>query len=172
MLNCNKTVKIKYSFSSFWQVLHDMRPCLNKLETEYCVKIKVIALDWQWVTLRSRCQMNCNSHSYTVKNKVENKPHQSLEKLKITSGKSTIFGHFLVKYFYTSGMPDLVFALLLDTCWVCFGFGSCEWKRKEKTRVSGWFQGKLNFFENQIFNKYTHSGIQIWQKIDKFGAKK
>ena len=72
----------------------NMRPCLNNLQKEYCVKIKVIALDWQWVTLRSWRQMNRNGHSSPVKNKVEGKPHKVLEKWKITSGKSNLFGHF------------------------------------------------------------------------------
>ena len=76
-----------------------MRPCLNELQKEYCVKTKVLALDWQWVTLRWWCQMNRNGHSSPVKHKVEGKPHNILEKLKITSGKSTLFGHFFVKYF-------------------------------------------------------------------------
>ena len=75
------------------------RQCLNELQKEYCAKTKVLALDWQWVTLRSRCQMNHNSYSSPVNNKVEGKPHQILEKLKITSGKSTLFGHFFVKFF-------------------------------------------------------------------------
>jgi hypothetical protein len=39
--------------------------------------------------------MNRNGHISQVKNKVEGKPHQILEKLKITSGKSTLFGIFL-----------------------------------------------------------------------------
>ena len=38
-------------------------------------------------------------HSSPFKHKVDGKPHKILEKLKITSGKSTCFGHFLVKYF-------------------------------------------------------------------------
>ena len=42
---------------------------------------------------------NRNGHSSPVKHKVEGKPHKILEKLKITSGKSTLFGHFFVKYF-------------------------------------------------------------------------
>ena len=76
-----------------------MRPCLNELQKEYCVKTKVITLDWQWVTLRSWCQMSGNCHSSPVKNKVVGKPHKILEKLKITSEKLTLFGHFFVKYF-------------------------------------------------------------------------
>ena len=71
------------------------RPCLNELQKKYCVKTKVIALEWQWVTLRSWCQMNRNGHSSQIKHKVYGKPHKILEKLKIMSGKSTLFGHFL-----------------------------------------------------------------------------
>ena len=179
-----------------------MRPCLNELQKEYCVKTKVIALDWQWVTLRSWCQMNRNGHSSPVKHKVEGKPpsiklkanhrnghsspvkhkvkgkpHKILEKLKITSGKSTLFGHFLWSIFrspvFTSVFlliqmikplyfthawlrVDLIFALLMDIWWFCFGFRSCKWKRK-KTRASSWFQGKVNFFENLIFNHFYES---------------
>ena len=75
------------------------RPCQNELQKEYCVKIKVIALDWQWVTLRLWCQMNRKGHSSPVKHKVVGKPHKILEKSKIASEKSTLFGHFFVKYF-------------------------------------------------------------------------
>ena len=38
-----------------------IRQCLNKLQKEYCVKTKIIALDWSW------CQMNRNGHSSPVK---------------------------------------------------------------------------------------------------------
>ena len=138
------------------------RPCLNELQKEYCVKTKVIALDWQWVTLRSWCQMNRNGHSSPVKHKVEGKQKNILEKLMITSGKSTFFGHFFVKYFrspvFTSVFlliqmikplyfthvwlcVDLIFALLMDIWWFCFGFGSCEWKRKKQECQVG-FKGK------------------------------
>ena len=75
------------------------RLCLNELQKEYCVKIKLIALDWQWVTLISWCQMNRLGHSSPVMHKVEGKTHNILEKLKIMSGKSTLFWHFFVKYF-------------------------------------------------------------------------
>ena len=43
------------------------RQCLIELQKEYCVKTKVIALDWQWVTFRIGCQMNRNGHSSPVK---------------------------------------------------------------------------------------------------------
>ena len=139
-----------------------MRPWLNELQKECCVKTKVIALDWQWVTLRSWCQMNHNGHSSPVKHKVEGKPHKILEKLKIMSGKSTLFGNFLWSIFmspvftsvflliqmvkplyftYVWLCVDLIFALLIDICWFCFGFGSCEWKRKKQERQVG-FKGK------------------------------
>ena len=44
---------------------------LNKLKKEYCVKTKVIALYWQWVTLISWCQMNCVGHSSPVNCRTE-----------------------------------------------------------------------------------------------------
>ena len=144
------------SCSSDLRVQH-RRPCLNELQKEYCVKTKVIVLDWQWVPLRSRCQMIRNCHSSPVKNKVEGKPHKILKKLKIMSGKSTLFGHFFVKYFRSPVfisvflliqmmLPlyfthawlcvDLVFALLLDILWFCFGFGSCKGiKKKQESQV-------------------------------------
>ena len=49
------------------------RPCLNELQKEYCMKIKLIALDWQWVTLISWCQMNYLGHSSPVMHNVEGK---------------------------------------------------------------------------------------------------
>ena len=81
----------KFLYVCIFDGIHkDKRPCVNELQKKYCVKTKVIAL-----TLRSWCQMNHNDHSSPVKNKVEGKPHKTLEKLKITSGKSSLFGHFL-----------------------------------------------------------------------------
>ena len=56
-------------------------------------------------TFRSWCQMNRNGHSSPVKHKVEGKPHKILEKLKKTSGNSTLFGHFSLKYFYVTCVP-------------------------------------------------------------------
>ena len=135
-----------------------MRPCLNELQKEYCVKSKVIALDWQWVTLRSWCQMNRNGYSSPFKHKVEGKPHKILEKLNIMSGKWTLFGHFLWSIFRSPVLTsvflliqialslyfkhfwlcvDLVFALLLDNWWFCFLLGHAS--EKEKTRASSWF---------------------------------
>ena len=81
-----------------------MRPCLNELQKEYYMKTKVIALDWQWVTLRSWCQMNRNGHSSQVKHRVDGKPHNICEKLKITSGKSTFFDIFFWSIFSISFM--------------------------------------------------------------------
>ena len=75
-----------------------MRPCLNELQKEYCVRIKLLALDWQWVTLISWWQMNRLGHSSPVMHKVGGKTHTMLEKLKIMSGKSTLFCHLFVKY--------------------------------------------------------------------------
>ena len=51
------------------------RQCLNELQKEYCVKIKLIALDWQWVTLISWCQMNRDVHSSPAMHKVEGETH-------------------------------------------------------------------------------------------------
>ena len=73
-----------------------MRPCLNELQKEYCMKVKLIALDWQWVTLITWCQMNRRGHSSPVMHTVEGKTHTILEKLKITSEKPTLFWHFFV----------------------------------------------------------------------------
>ena len=153
------------------------RPCLNELRKEYCVKTKVIALDWQWVTLRSWCQMNHNGQSSPVKNRVEGKPHQILGKIMITSGKSTLFGHFLVKYFEVTCVHicisldtnDITPKLhtCLTSCWSCLCFTArylvvLVWfwvvrLKKKKTRASSWFQGNVNFFENLIFNQFYDS---------------
>ena len=163
-----------------------MRPCLNGLQKQYCLKTKVIVLDWQWVTQRLWCQINRNGQSSPVKNKVEGKQLQILGKIMIMSGKSTLFGHFFVSIFrslvFTSVFllikmilllyfthawlrVDLVFALLLDIWWFCFGFGSCEWKREEKKRVKlvsrdGKLFWKLIF--NQFYDRlqYFFNGIQ------------
>ena len=105
------------------------RPCLNELQKEYCVKIKLIALDWQWVTLISWCQMNCLGHRSPVMHKVEGKTHTIMEKFKITSGKSTLFWKKFVKYFQITCV-DIWISLnkndntpilhtCLTSCWSC-----------------------------------------------------
>ena len=124
------------------------------LQKGYCMKTKVIALDWQWVTLRSWCQMNHNSHSSPVKHKVDDKPHNIFEKLKITSGNSTFFGHFLWSIFrspvftsvfllikmilplkFTHGWPMLIFSSLYR--WIfgdsAFVLGHANEKEKNKS---------------------------------------
>ena len=78
-----------------------MKLRLNEFQKEVCMKRKIIALDWHWLTLRSWCQMNQNGLSSSVKHKVEGKTHNILENLKITSKKSTLFGHFLWSIFWS-----------------------------------------------------------------------
>ena len=128
------------------------------------------------MTLRSWFQMNRDGHSSLVK-------HEILEKLKITSGKPTLFGHFLWSNFrspvFTSVIlliqmikpqysthvwlsVNLVFALLLDICWYCFGFESCKWRKKI---ASSWFKGKVNIFENLILNHFHDSNWYILNGI-------
>ena len=150
-----------------------MRPCLNELQKEYWLKTKVIALDWKWVTLRSWCQVNRKGHISPFKQKVDGEPLKILEKLKITSGKSTLFGHFFwsilghlcshlyfseykLYYPYTSHMSDFVLILSLLYRWIFgdYAFVLGHASGKEKTRLSSWFQGKVNFFENLIFNHF------------------
>ena len=117
-----------------------MRPCLNELQKEYCV------------TLISRVQMNRLGHSSPVMHKDEGKTHTILEKLKIASGKSTLFWHFLWSIFRSPVLTSeflliqilippyfihiwlrvhLVFALLLAVWWLNFLGGLCEWKSKK-----------------------------------------
>ena len=135
----------------------------NELQKEYCVETKLIALDWQWVTLTFWCQMNRNGHSSPVMHKVEGKTHEILEKMKITSGKSTLFWYFIVKCFQITCVDicffllikiiiplyftnvwfcvPLVFALLLGIWWLLFGFWSCAWKsKKQEDRVTYLFR--------------------------------
>ena len=102
------------------------RPCLNELQKEYCVKIKLIVLDWQWVTLISWCQMNCDGHSSPVMHNVEGKKHKLLAKLKIMSEKYTKFWNILMKYFQITWV-DIRISLnkndntpILHTCMTLF----------------------------------------------------
>ena len=82
--------------------------CLNEFQKKYCIKTKLIALDWQWVTLRSWtwCQMNHNCPSSSVENKIEGKTYKSFEKLLITSKKSTL--DIFVKYFLITCVHILI----------------------------------------------------------------
>ena len=140
---------------------------MNELKKEYCVKIKLIAHDWQCVTLISWFQMNHYVHSSPDLHKVEGEHIFFLEKLKITPWKSLLFWCFFCEvisnhfcshlyfskykwyYFNTSHMCDLVFALLLAIWWFCFGFGSCEWKRQKNNSV------QLFSWEVKLFWKIT-----------------
>ena len=136
------------------------------------MKKKLIALDWNWVTLIYWCQKNCDVHSSPAMPKVEGNPHKFLEKLKVTSRKSTFFGHFFLKFSQITFVnicnslntnyitPILytcltlfwyIFTLLLTIWWFHFGFGSCKWKI-QNTIVSSWFHGRLYFSEKFNFH--------------------
>ena len=146
-----------------------------ELQKEYCVKIKLIALEWQWVTLISWCQMNHLGHSSRVMHKLEGKTHNIFEKLKITSQKSTLFGHFVVKYFqitcvdiwfflnkivipYTSHMSDFLLILPLLYYWPFGGSAfvlGCA-SEKAKNYSVKLLSSKLFFF-NLIFGHFYES---------------
>ena len=149
----------------------DTRPCMNELQKEYCVKIKLIALDWQWVTLISWCQMNRDIHSSPAIHKVEGETHYFCEKLKITPWKSTLFWRFFVKLFQITCVHICIsqntndITPILHTClnssWSCFrstaGYLMIPlwfWVlrvKKTKTIASSWSHGKLNFSEKFNF---------------------
>ena len=113
-----------------------MRPCLNELQKEYCMKIKLIAMDWQWVTLISWCQMNRNIHSSPTMHKVEGETHFFVEEVEdkalkinliLTFFCEVISDHFCshlyfskYKWYYpnTSHMSDFVLILLSLYCWL------------------------------------------------------
>ena len=106
-----------------------MRPCLN----EYCLKTKVIALDWQWVTLGSWCQMNRNGHCSPVKHKVEGKPHQILGKNGDNVWKIHLFGKKICEVFLGQLCSHLYISLntnditpILHTCLTSCWSGLCS----------------------------------------------
>ena len=154
-----------------------MRQCLNELQKEYCVKIKLIALDWQWVTMISWCQMNRLGHSSPDMHKVEGKTHTILEKLRIMSGKSTLFWHFFVKYFQITCVDiwislnknnnTLILHTCLTSCWSCLCsttgdlvvkfFGGVVRVKKQKTIASSWFHRQLKILEKLIFGHFSDS---------------
>ena len=160
-----------------------MRPCLNELQKEYCVKIKLIALDWQWVTLIYWCQMNRLGHSSSVMHNVEGKTHKLLEILKITSKKYTYFQQFLMKYFEITWV-DIHISLnkngktpilhtCLTSCWSCL----CSiagylvgplWflvlrVKNQKTLPSSRVHRKLNFFEKNWFFATFLTVMTVWK---------
>ena len=143
----------------------------NELQKECCVETKLIALDWQWVTLTFWCQINRNGHSSPVMHKVEGKTHNILEKMKITSGKSTLFWYFNVKCFQITCV-DICISLnkndnttILHKCLILCSSCLCSTARylvvalwflvmrvkKQKTKASSWFHKKLNFSEKYDF---------------------
>ena len=129
------------------------------------------------MTLRSWCQMNYNGHSSPVKNEVEGKPHESLETLNMTSGKSTLIGHFFVKYFLNTCVHICISfntnnnTPILHTCLTLSGSCLCStagyvmiplwfWVvrvKKTKSIASNWFHWNLNFSENRIFIHFPDS---------------
>ena len=60
-----------------------LRPCLNEWQKDYRVKIKLISLTWQLVTLISWNQKMREIHSSPVMHNVEGKPQLLLEKLSL-----------------------------------------------------------------------------------------
>ena len=160
---------------SCWDISsQNMRPCKNELQKEYCVKIKLIALVWQWVTLISWCQTNRLGHSYLVMHNVEGKTHKLLEILKIASRKYTLFRQFLMKYFQITWV-DIHISLnknyntpilhtCLTSCWSCL----CSipgylvdplwfWVlrvKNQKTQPSSWVHRKLKFLEKMDFSPH------------------
>ena len=127
------------------------RPCLNELQKEYCVKIKLRALDWKLLTQISWCQMNrevvmCNVEGNFFWNIF-------LKKFNVMSWKTTQFDIFLWSIFKSPVFTfvfllikimiplyfkhvwlrvDLFFALQLPNRWFYFGFGFCKWKTRKK----------------------------------------
>ena len=93
------------------------------------------------------------------------------------SGKSTLFGHFFVKYFQITCLHICISLnkndniLILHTCLTSSSSCLCStadylmillwfWVlqvKKTKTIVSSWFHWKLNFSENLIFNHFYNS---------------
>ena len=81
------------------------------------------------LTMISCCQMNCLGHSSPVMHKVEGKTHTILEKLKIMSGKSTLFWNFFVEYFHITCVDiwislnknnnTTILHTCLTSCWSC-----------------------------------------------------
>ena len=135
------------------------------------MKTILIALDWNWVTLIYLCQMNRDVHSSPAMHKVKGKTHKFLEKLKIMSGKSTLFGRFLWIFFPITCV-HISFSLntnditpILHTCltkswsYFCSTNGYLViplwfWVlrvKKTKSIASSWFYGKLNFSEKSSF---------------------
>ena len=62
------------------------RPCLNEIQKGICMKMKLIALDWQWVTLIYWCQYERDIQRSPHKNKIEIWPIDALfEVLELTT---------------------------------------------------------------------------------------
>ena len=121
--------------------------------------------------------MNCNGHSPPVKHKVDGKPHKILEKLKITSAKSTFFCKKFCEVFFVTCVhicislnTNDITPILLTCLTLCWSYlWSTGWylvilllfwvvpMKKKKTRASSLFQGKVIFFENLIFNHFYES---------------
>ena len=122
------------------------------------------------MTLISWYQMYCVGDSSPVMHKVEVKTHNIFEKLKITSRKSTLFGHFFVKYFQITWV-DIRISLnkndntpilhtCLTLCWSCL----CS--------IAGYLVDPLWFWVVQVKNKknilssWVHRKVKNWEKLD------
>ena len=135
-----------------------------------CVKIKLIALDWQWVTLISCCQMNHLGHSSSVMHNVEGKTHKLLEKLLIMSRKYTLFWHFLMKYFQITWV-DIHISLnkiyntpILHTCLTLCCSCLCS--------IAGYLADPLWFWVLRVKNQKTlpsswvDKNFKFWEILD------
>ena len=63
-------------------------------------------------------------------------------------------------------MPDFMLILSLLYCEIFGGSALVlgHASEKQKTRASSWFQGMVNFFENQIFNQF-YDGLWYFFKL-------
>ena len=132
---------------------------MNELQKEYCVKRKLVSLDWQWGTLIYWIQTNRDNNSSPVMHQVEGKIHKNFTEIKcnifnidlILNQICEVFSDHLCwwQFKYITHIwlcVDLVFALLLTIQWFRFGFGLCRWTSK-KTTVLEWLHRKVHFSE-------------------------
>ena len=147
------------------------RPCLNDIRKEFCMKTKLIALDWKWVTLISWCQINRGVHRSPEMHNVEGKTHNCLEKSKVTSWKMAYLNILVVTYLKIPCVYICISLHKLHTCltlwwpWLRSTTGHLVvtlWFRlmqvkTPKTTASSWVHRKLNYFENLIFCHFYDS---------------
>ena len=137
----------------------------NTVQKEYCVKIKLKALDWQWVTMISWCQINCLGHNFPVMHKIKSKTHIIFGEFKGNIWKINLFLWNIFRFPVLTPYFLLIQMIIPYRCLTSYLSCLCSttvhsvvlllfWVvqvKMQKTIASCWFHKKFNLLEKFDF---------------------